>query len=195
MMKTLVTFSFLGLCLEALSIGPVAVLSPRAGPAVAGMLLADRRSVLHQFMVVVVTGPEVFDFSKPLSRDAAYKRFAMGQESLDYLLANYDAIVRQGGGDNVRRYLGTVGTSSGLWGMSKVLNVLKEDAEDIMDFTEAKTEFESAMAAADGSAYMAIFVTTSTSSVPPEKYYADAKREAVLANKYLEKIAGLLGKR
>jgi hypothetical protein len=181
----------LGLRPEAFPIADVALLSPKSVVGVG--LLLERRSVLQQFLVLVVA-PDAFDFSKPLSRDAAYKRLAMGQESLDYLLANYDAIVTQGGGDNVRRYLGTVGTTSGLWGMSKVLNYLKDDAEDnIMEFTEAKTEFESAIAAADGSAYMAIFVTTSTSAVPPEKYFADAKREAVLAKKYLVEIAELLG--
>lgn len=153
----------------------------------------ERRIVLQNF-VAVVAAPNAFDFSKPLSREAALERFALGQESIDYLLENYDKIVSNGGGDNVRRYLGTVGTTSGLWGMSKVLNVLKDEADDIVEFTEAKTEFESAIVAADGSAYMAIFVTTSSSSTPPEKYFADAEREVVVAKKYLQEMAALIGK-
>lgn len=197
-MRALGTVSLFGLMfshlLEAFSITSTATAPDTILAAAAASGWLDRRAVLQQFLVVVAA-PDAFDFSKPLSRDAAYERLAMGQRSLEYLLANFDRIVNEGGGDNVRRYLGTVGTSSGLWGMSKVLNELKDDAEDIVDFTEAKTEFEAAMVQADGSAYMAIFVTFSTSSTPPEKYFADAKREAAIAQKYLGEIADMLGKR
>lgn len=159
------------------------------------MLIGVERRIIIQNFLAVVAAPNAFDFSKPLTQEAAYERFALGQESIEYLLENYDKIVSNGGGDNVRRYLGTVGTSSGLWGMSKVLSALKDEAEDVVAFTEAKAEFESAIVAADGAAYMAIFVVTSSSSTPPGKYFADAKREVVVAKKYLQEIADLIGKR
>lgn len=136
-------------------------------------------------------GP-VFDFSKPLSTDIALDRFQRGRQSLNYLLENYDEIVL-GGGDNVRRYLGTVGTTSGLWGISKVLKRLRDEADDIVEFTDLENEVESAILAADGAAYMAIFVTTSSSSVPPQRYFEDARREAKVAKKFMDKVAVELG--
>lgn len=142
--------------------------------------------------VAVQAADGVFDFGKPLDSASARDRFQKGQKSLDFLLDNYDEIVL-GGGDNVRRYLGTVGTTSGLWGISKVLKKLREEAEDVVAFTDAETEVESALRAADGAAYMAIFVTTSSSSIPPEKYFEDARREAQLAKKYMDDIADSLG--
>ena len=115
-----------------------------------------------------------------------------------YLLQNYDEIC-EGGGDNVRRYLGTVGTTSGLFGIQKAMKALAERAEDIVECelrdivmqcshlfwachilctilqntidTELSREIEQTIEQADGSAYMAIFVTTSTSYTPPAKYF------------------------
>ena len=60
----------------------------------------------------------VFEVGKDLSLDEA--RFREGQDSL----ANYEAISNGsngGGGDNIRRYLGTVGTTSALYGISRVI--------------------------------------------------------------------------
>ena len=67
-----------------------------------------------------------------LSRDEAIQRFQSGRQSVQYLLDHYDEIC-EGGGDNVRRYLGTVGISSGLFGIGKALKVLGEDVEDIVE--------------------------------------------------------------
>ena len=62
----------------------------------------------------------VFEVGKDLTLEQAKQRFKQGQQSLDELLKNYDDICDKGGGDGVRRYLGTVGTTSGLYGISKV---------------------------------------------------------------------------
>lgn len=69
---------------------------------------------------------------KNLSPEEAEQRFRDGRESVDYLLKNYDEIC-EGGGDNVRRYLGTVGTSSGLFGIQKAMKTLAERADDIVE--------------------------------------------------------------
>ena len=129
-----------------------------------------------------------FDFGRPLTEELARQRFEEGRKSLQYLLDHYDEIC-EGGGDNVRRYLGTVGTTSGLWGIGKVLTKLRDSSEDIVEFTELKNEFESAVTSADGSAYMAIFVTTSSSSTPPAKYFEDARKEAKLARRLMDQLA------
>lgn len=118
----------------------------------------------------------MFEIGKELTEEQAIRRLKEGMESLEYLAEHYDEIC-EGGGDNVRRYLGTVGTTSGLFGISKVLKKLSDRADDIVEYTETATEIEKCIQQADGSAYMAIFVTTSTSYTPPSKYFADAKIE------------------
>jgi len=68
----------------------------------------------------------------PITRLEAERRFQSGRESVQYLLDHYDEIC-EGGGDNVRRYLGTVGVTSGLFGIGKALKVLGEDVDDIVE--------------------------------------------------------------
>ena len=62
---------------------------------------------------------------KPKSSEEARKRFQEARTSINYLLQNYDTIC-EGGGDNIRRYLGTVGTSSPLYGIKSVFKYLQE---------------------------------------------------------------------
>ena len=69
---------------------------------------------------------------KELTPEEAEQRFREGRETLDYLLTNYKEVC-DGGGDNVRRYLGTVGTSSGLFGIKKAMKTLSDRADDIVE--------------------------------------------------------------
>lgn len=94
---------------------------------------------------------QVFTAGKDLTEDEAVSRFKEGQKSLQYLLDNYDDVCK-GGGDNVRRYLGTVGTTSGLWGISKVMKALQDRADDIVEFTETMGEVEASLRGADSAA-------------------------------------------
>eukprot|EP00956_Cyclotella_meneghiniana_P042724 scaffold249306_cov73-Cyclotella_meneghiniana.AAC.11 len=59
--------------------------------------------------------------------------------------------------------------------------------------TELATEVEKTIQQADGSAYMAIFTTTSTSGVPPGKYFKDAKVEIERCAKTLDELAVMIG--
>lgn len=129
---------------------------------------------------------------KELSMEEAEERFRAGRASVEYLLNNYDEVC-EGGGDNVRRYLGTVGTQSGLFGISKAMKTLADKADDIVDYTELSREIEQCIEQADGSAYMAIFVTTSTSYTPPAKYFADAKIEVKRLAKAMDDLAIMVG--
>ena len=122
----------------------------------------------------------------------AEDRLRLARKSAQYLLDNYDEIC-EGGGDNVRRYLGTVGTTSGLFGIQKVLKTLAEKADDVVEYTETSAEVEKCIQQADGSAYMAIFVTTSTSYTPPAKYFGDAKVEIKRLIIALDQLAELVG--
>jgi len=126
---------------------------------------------------------QVFTVGKDLTLEEAKARFREGQQSLEYLLVHYDEIC-EGGGDNVRRYLGTVGTSSGLYGVSKVMKTMQEEAPDIVDYTETMNEINAALTGADGSAYMAIFTKG-----PPEKFFGDAKIEVTRAIGSMQDIA------
>jgi hypothetical protein len=132
-----------------------------------------------------------FKVGQSLTMAEAEARLQEGRQSAQYLLDHYDEIC-QGGGDNVRRYLGTVGTTSGLFGISKVMNTLVDKADDFVEYTELSNEILKAIQQADGSAYMAIFVTTSTSQTPPSKYYGDAKIEVKRCIKALDELAALI---
>ncbi len=129
---------------------------------------------------------------KDLTMEEAEERYRAGRATVDYLLKNYDEIC-DGGGDNVRRYLGTVGTTSGLFGISKAMKTLAEKADDIVEYTELSREIEQCIEQADGSAYMAIFVTTSTSYTPPAKYFSDAKVEVKRLAKEMDELAAMVG--
>ena len=127
-----------------------------------------------------------------LTPEQAQERFLQGYQSLTYLLEHYDEIC-QGGGDNVRRYLGTVGTTSGLVGMDKTLKALESRApDDLLEFTETSQELIRCIQQADGSSYMAIFVTTSSSSTPPQKYFDDAKIEIKRGIQAMRDIAAMI---
>ena len=58
--------------------------------------------------------------------------------------------------------------------------------------TELSREVEQNIEQADGSAYMAIFVTTSTSYTPPEKYFNDAKIEIERCRKNMDELAAMI---
>lgn len=145
--------------------------------------------------------PKVFDGAgggRDLTTAQALERFKQGRASLRYLLDHYDEI-SAGGGDNVRRYLGTVGVGSGLYGIGKVLRALqKEDdngggvVEDVVEFNELSEELISAINRADGSAYMSIFATFSSGSTPPKKYFDDARTEVGEAVHIMDGLAAQL---
>lgn len=141
--------------------------------------------------VVMESNKSVFKPGQLLTIDEALERLKEGRKSAQYLLDNYD-MISEGGGDNVRRYLGTVGTTSGLFGIGKVMSSLAELADDFVDYTELSDEVMKAIQQADGSAYMAIFVTTSTSQTPPSKYFGEAKIEVTRCIKALDELATLI---
>ena len=130
-----------------------------------------------------------------ISEEEAEAKFREGYKSITYLLEHYDEICA-GGGDNVRRYLGTVVSTkdpSGLVGINKVMKALEERADDFIEYTEMSNEVIKSISQADGSAYMSIFVTSSTSYTPPQKYFDDAKIEVKRCVKAMNELAPLVG--
>jgi len=134
---------------------------------------------------------KVFKVGEKLGVEASKARFLEAQQSLNYLVENYDEVAK-GGGDNVRRYLGTVGTTSGMYGISKVLKGLQEEASDMVTYTETMLDFDYSLQAADTAVYSANFVQFSSASTSPEKFFDDAKRETKNMRKYLIVLASEL---
>jgi len=138
---------------------------------------------------------KVFEVGKDLTLNEALDRFSLGIESLSNLVDNWDKVVEDGGGDNIRRYLGTVGVSSGLYGINKVLRTIKDLAPgdeldvDVVEFSEGCDDLVGAINRADGSAYMSIFTSFSSSSVPPTKYFKDSLVETKQALNIMKDLA------
>lgn len=161
-----------------------------------------RRALLEVMLPVSVSGLLLSQPSKALAAiekvvqltpKEAEDKFREGYKSITYLLDHYDEIC-EGGGDNVRRYLGTVVSNppSGLVGISKTLRALEDRADDFVEYRETADEVIKSINQADGSSYMAIFVTTSTSYTPPQKYFDDAKIEVKRCIEAMKRLADLI---
>eukprot|EP00586_Coscinodiscus_wailesii_P019436 CAMPEP_0172500228 /NCGR_PEP_ID=MMETSP1066-20121228/135999_1 /TAXON_ID=671091 /ORGANISM="Coscinodiscus wailesii, Strain CCMP2513" /LENGTH=243 /DNA_ID=CAMNT_0013274357 /DNA_START=114 /DNA_END=845 /DNA_ORIENTATION=+ len=129
---------------------------------------------------------------KALTPEEAEVKFREGYKTINYLIANYDEIC-DGGGDNVRRYLGTIVSNppSSLVGIGKAMKALEDRADDYIEYVETSEEVIKSINQADGSAYMAIFVTTSTSYTPPKKYFDDGLIEVKRCKKAMEQLAAM----
>eukprot|EP00594_Rhizosolenia_setigera_P006094 CAMPEP_0178952110 /NCGR_PEP_ID=MMETSP0789-20121207/7611_1 /TAXON_ID=3005 /ORGANISM="Rhizosolenia setigera, Strain CCMP 1694" /LENGTH=177 /DNA_ID=CAMNT_0020633081 /DNA_START=277 /DNA_END=810 /DNA_ORIENTATION=+ len=134
----------------------------------------------------------VFTPGEAIGKDLALERFQLAREDLKYLLANYDSI-SQGGGDNIRRYLGTVGVNSGMYGITKVLKVLQDESDDIVEFTESMNEFNSYLNLADSACYSANFVEFSAAKTKPEQFFQQAKDNANSMLTYMDKMGKEIG--
>jgi len=97
-----------------------------------------------------------------------------------------------GGGDNLRRQLGTVGQASPLFGIEKTLVALMAEVEDEVDYNENYERFVIALRAADADAYSANFVEFSAAKATPEGYFRSARRELKVACASLANIAAIL---
>ena len=108
--------------------------------------------------------------------DANKEKFVQARKSIQYLVDHYDEVCK-GGGDNVRRYLGTVVTDAPMVGIMKTLNELRGEAGDMMEYIEAMDSFEYSLRAADTAVYSANFVTFSSARTKPEEYFDAALKE------------------
>lgn len=130
---------------------------------------------------------------KALTPEEAEEKFREGYKAINYLLDHYEEVC-DGGGDNVRRYLGTIISNppSGLVGIGKTMKALEDRADDFIEYTEMSEEVVKSINQADGSAYMAIFVTSSTSYTPPKKFFDDGLIEVKRCKKAMEEIAAMI---
>ena len=114
--------------------------------------------------------------------DAARKQVVEGYRSLGALLDNYDAVTSSEGGDGVRRYLGTVGTTSAVYLIEPAFRLLFEADESLpMEYIEGVEEIMLNLQSADADAYSANFITFSSAKGKPEDYYKRAREYVVKA--------------
>lgn len=132
---------------------------------------------------------KVFKAGQAMGTEEALAHFQQAQKDLDYLITHFDDVVASGGGDNVRRYLGTVGFTSSLYGISKVLKELQDEAEDIVEYTENMNEFDAYLRAADTACYSANFVEFSAAKTKPEAFFKDAFGDVQKMKEYMNNMA------
>jgi hypothetical protein len=163
----------------------------------------SRRHVLHLVGIIAVYIPlpasavvstegqtqTVFRAGQPVALATAQDRFRQARHALHILDRDFTTIVQQGGGDGIRRALGFVGTTSPLYGVPKILNVLRDAANDPMAIAELETECLTAWRAADTAAYSSNFVEYSAAKTKPEQFWADAQREIQLMIQYMDQLA------
>jgi hypothetical protein len=142
--------------------------------------------------VMVADTQKVFKAGEALGIPQSTERFQDASKTLDYLLEHFEEIVSNGGGDNVRRYLGTVGTTSALYGIPKVLKELQSESSDIVEYTENMNDFDYYLRAADTSVYSANFVEHSSAKATPREFFDAAKKALVLARACMDRMAAEL---
>jgi len=125
--------------------------------------------------------------------EEAKERFIAAMKEIDSLLVNYDEITRGGNGDNVRLYLGTQGVKSHMYGIVKAMGVLKDESEDIVEYTDAYEEFQAYLYAAEGAAYQSLFAEHSSAKSTPESLVKLAKGDILQMRENMKKMAGQLG--
>jgi hypothetical protein len=121
----------------------------------------------------------------------AKKRLHAAQKDLKYLVENYSEISKNGG-DAVRNALGTQGVNSNLYGIQKVLKILRDEADDIVEYTEAMDEFNAYYYQAEGAAYQSLFVEHSSAKGTPEMFLVRAMQDIIQCDKLLDKVVAQL---
>ena len=159
----------------------------------ASILLGSTTNAASAVVMTPEGGGNVFQPGAKLSADDAKKRLLLARTDICYLLDHYSEISSEGSGDAVRRYLGTVGVTSGMYGILKVLKGLQEEAEDIVEYTETMDEFNAYLYQAEGAAYQSLFVEHSSAKGTPESLLATAKQDIVQMKKYMDLMATQLG--
>ena len=76
------------------------------------------------------------------------------------IIITYASGINKGSGDNVRSYLGTVGVATLMYGITKVLKELQEQADDIVEYTENMNEFNAYLSAADNACYSSFLLNS-----------------------------------
>mmetsp|Transcript_10936 Transcript_10936/g.16116 ORF Transcript_10936/g.16116 Transcript_10936/m.16116 type:complete len:202 (-) Transcript_10936:80-685(-) len=171
-----------GLQLQQQPIAKVPILM-KAQNLVPSELPFSRRAFLRQ--IPAATAVTAFISSSPaqaITTDAAKDQLKQSVVVIEKMLNNWESFKS---GDAIRVEIGTQGTSSPLFQIDKAFKVLRDEVEDIIEFTETSDEFLLTLARADSMAYSANFAGGSGKPTPPAVYIEKAKKEVM----DLQKIA------
>ncbi|CAE7812846.1 rpoA, partial [Symbiodinium sp. CCMP2456] len=127
--------------------------------------------------------------------EGARERVAAVAQKLEEL-ANTEtfAKVAAGGGDNIRRELGTVGTTSPLFDAEKAFKALAEEVEDPELYFETLEKLKEAVSNADADAYSSIFSMNSAAATPPQVYTDRSFKEVQDARSAVRQLLAMLKK-
>ena len=205
--------SFL-LCYVAALLSPVAIVSgfqmpaiisggalrPAHGTSLQAMSTHDAATMSRRFVLLkapevavgVTAGAIMTSVPRPalaISTDAAKEQWTQSVKVIDSMLSDWSSLK---GGDAIRVGLGTQGTTSPLFQIDKALKVLRDEAEDLVEFTEQSDEFLLRIAAADSMAYSANFAGGSGKPTPPAVYIEKSKKEVEDMQKIAKALSALL---
>jgi hypothetical protein len=79
-----------------------------------------------------------------------------------------------------------------MYGITKVLRTLQEEADDIVEYTETMNEFEAYLFQAEGAAYQSLFVEHSSAKGTPESLLKTAKGDIINLRKFMGDLAAQL---
>ena len=173
--------------------------SSTAAQEAASKGLADRRSFLVQapFVTIATSSSIISTLTgavKPafaVDVDGAKAQWNSAVNTIDNLLGNWDTFAK-GGGDAIRTELGTQGITSPLFQIDKALKVLRDNVDDLVEFTEQSEEFGLALSRADSMAYSANFAGGSGKPTPPAVYIEKSKKEVIDLQRIAKSISSLL---
>lgn len=113
---------------------------------------------------------------KAATPEAARAQIAAGFTEINRLFAEFDSIVAGGGGDNVRRALGVVGTESPIYLIEPAFRLLFDSDDTLpMEYIELVESLMRNLSSADSEAYSAIFIESSSAKGKPADYFARSK--------------------
>lgn len=161
----------------------------------------DRRSFLFKttiatsFLQITTSHPNAAIAAAPVTQETALTQWKESAATIDNLLENWSTI-SAGGGDAIRKELGTANFGKGispLFQIDKAFKVLGEnDDVDLIEFTEQSEEFLNALAGADTMAYSANFAGGSGKPTPPQVYIDKAKKEVEGLQRIAKSLSSLL---
>jgi hypothetical protein len=149
-------------------------------------------AVITSLSVPLLIEPATATAATIITSEAAQIQWKRSETVIDDLLQNWPTVVAQAGGDGIRRELGTVGTTSPLFQIDKALRVLRDEAEDLIEFTDQTEEFQLALSRADSMAYSANFAGGSGKPTPPAFYIEKSRNEVIELQKIAKSLRALL---
>jgi len=158
---------------------------------------------VHSAPAAVATGnmpalqgaPSKMDSSvKAVTTPAAAKRqIVNGYSTLGMLVDDFDKVTAKGGGDGIRRVVGTVGTDSPVYLIEPAFRLLFDADETLpMEYIEKVESLMINLASADSEAYSAIFIEFSSAKGKPEDYFKRSKAAVLRAREDWRELMAFL---